>query len=392
MDVTRKQLGNQRAQIGELRKKLKRFEERTPPVKKPANRYLQNLNLSEDNDEEDTDEHYTSPHHTASSRPPLQTCLGEQLEPGTGYNTRFPDATTFTGKKLEYKPWKNAVISKFRESASQYQTPRSGINYILSKLNGEPWELVNSLIESDSSRNTPSDALAELDDVYLDSNEYVIARAEMEGLRQKDDETMEHFLMRFRNVNNRMKRTEKGEDVMYDFYGKIKWSVRKTLVAGRDFKTFRGLCEAASLVEQDQKMSKATHPAPAKQTRAQGWPSSGGASRQPANANAPPPRAHSSDQRPPGTKPLIIERPIVKKIESQEERERLRREGKCLRCRRVACPGASGDLKTCTTFSEDRPPQSRSRGTTPARNNAQTVGTDDSDTDSVNAPTSTLKE
>lgn len=186
-----------------------------------------------------------------------------------------------------------------------------------------------------------------IDDAYLDRNEYVAARAEMEILKQKDDEPIEHFLMRFRNVNNRMSRNEHDKAVMYDFYSRIRWTVRKHLVAGKDFKTFRELYEAVSLVEHDQKMSKATHPPPIKQQRASKTTSSG--------TTTPSLRATPSMSRNSPSDLTTGEKLFIKRIESQVERERLRREGKCLRCRRTNCPGTSGDLKSCTAFTEDRP-------------------------------------
>jgi hypothetical protein len=74
----------------------------------------------------------------------------------------------------------------------------------------------------------------------------------MEALKHKV-EPVGRFRMRFRNINNRIGWNETNKAVRYDFYGRIKWNVRKNLVAGRNFETFRELHEAVSLMEQDQK-------------------------------------------------------------------------------------------------------------------------------------------
>jgi hypothetical protein len=159
--------------------------------------------------------------------------------------------------------------------------------------------------------------------VYLDSNEYVTARAEMETLKQKDDESVEHFLMRFRNINNRMGRSEKDKAVMYDFYGRIRSTVRRHLVAGKDFKTFRELYEAVSLVKQDQKMSKATHSTSAKQQRTLNMTSSSTtAAARNHNAISSSRIVSSAPRNSPNTL-AAGEKAYVKKIESPEERERL---------------------------------------------------------------------
>jgi phosphopantetheine adenylyltransferase len=387
--AAKKHLESQRTQITELRAKLSEAGQKTPLTEeKRSNRFLDELGLLEPIETENTDEGRKAPGSRApsaersvlsadrsvSSHPVLQTCLGERLPSGVGYNSRFPDPNPFSGKKSMYKPWRSGVISKFRESASQYQTAQSGINYIQLKLTDEPWNLVDSFIASNPSC-TPGEVLSELDDVYLERNEYVTARAEMETLKQKDDESVEHFMMRFRNINNRMGRTEHDKAVMYDFYSRIRWTVRKHLVAEKDFKTFRELYEAVSLVEQDQKMSKATHPPPIKQR----------------HTTLPTPNSRASPSTPRNSprSPTTGERPFVKKIENPAERERLRQEGKCLRCRRPNCPGSS-DPKSCTAFSEDRPFWNRGRGNAPIRNNAQDVGTDEeSATDDASEP---LKE
>jgi hypothetical protein len=78
--------------------------------------------------------------------------------------------------------------------------------------------------------------------------------------------------------------------------------------------------------------------------------------------------------------PATNDKLLAVKIETLEERERLRQEGKCLRCRRMNCPGASGNLKSCTVFSEDRPIQNRDRRGTPARSNAQKVDAEEEST------------
>ena len=377
--AAKKHLESQRTQISELRTKLSEAGPKTPLTEeKHSNRFLDELGLLEPIETEDTDEGRKVPgsrapsadrslsaDRSALSHSVLRTCLGERLPPGVGYNDRFPGPEPFSGKKPEYKPWRSGVVSKFRESASRYQSAQSAINYIKLKLTGEPWDLVDSFITSNPSGCTPGEVLSELDDVYLERNEYVTARAEMETLKQKDDESVEHFLMRFRNVNNRMSRTEHDKAVMYDFYSRIRWTVRKHLVVEKDFKTFRELYEAVSLVEQDQKMSKATHPPPIKQR----------------HTTIPTPYSRATPSAPrnsPGGlttsgKPFIN----IKRIENPAERERLRQEGKCLRCRRPNCPGASGDLGSCTAFSEDRPFRNRSRGNAPVRNNAQDVDTDE---------------
>ena len=77
-------------------------------------------------------------------------------------------------------------------------------------------------------------------------------------------------------------------------------------------------------------MSKATHPPPVKQR----------------HTATPTPYSRatlSAPRNPPGGL-TTGGKPFIKKIENPAERERLRREGKCLRCRRPNCPGASGDL------------------------------------------------
>jgi hypothetical protein len=86
----------------------------------------------------------------------------------TGYNVRFLDPPKVLGKKSEHKPWKSAVISKFRESASQYQTAQSGISYIKAWLTSEPsdWELINTFIQSNPESSTPKAILSELDEVH----------------------------------------------------------------------------------------------------------------------------------------------------------------------------------------------------------------------------------
>ena len=383
--TAKKHIESQRTQIAELRAKIK---EKTPPTEdKRTNRFLDELGLHDPIDDGDAgeedrlrvvDSSAPSVDRFVPSLPVLKTCLGEQLEPGTGYNDRFPDADPFSGMKSAYKAWRSSVVSKFHESASKYQTAKSGINYIKSKLVGEPWDLVNSFIESNPLSCTPGDVLSELDVVYLDRNEYVAARAEMEVLKQKDDEPIEHFLMRFRNINNRMGRNELDKAVMYDFHSRIRWTVRKHLVAGKDFKTFRELYEAAGLIEQDQKMSKATHPPPVKQRHT--------ATSTPYSRATP-----SAPRNPPGGL-TTGGKPLIKKIENQAERERLRREGKCLRCRRPNCPGASGDLGSCTAFPEDRPSRNRNRGDLPVRNNAQDVGTVTDEESAAEDASKSLKE
>src|SRR4029077_17205292 len=226
LTIAKKHIQSQSDQITELRAKLKEAGKKTSlPREKPTNRFIDDLGLPKSIETDDEGEGavtdsraYFNNRSVSPSRPVLLACSGEQLEPGTGYNVRFPDPPkVFSGKKSEYKPWKSAVIGKLRESASQYQTAQSGISYIKAWLTGEPWELVDTFIQSNSESSTPKAILSELDEVYLDSNEYVTARAEMETLKQKDDESVEHFLMRFRNINNRMGRSEKDKAVMYDF-------------------------------------------------------------------------------------------------------------------------------------------------------------------------------
>ena len=107
---------SQRAQIAELRAKIKEAGQKTPSTEdKRTNRFLDELGLHDPIDDDNVDEE--DPLRVADSRAPsvdrfvpslpvLKTCLGEQLEPGTGYNDRFPDAIPFSGIKSAYKAWR----------------------------------------------------------------------------------------------------------------------------------------------------------------------------------------------------------------------------------------------------------------------------------------------
>jgi len=120
--TAKKHIESQRAQIAELRTKIKEAGQKTPSTEnKRINRFLDELGLHDPIDgEEDqlrvVDSSAPSVDRFVPSLPVLKTCLGEQLEPGTGYNDRFPDS----GMKSAYKPWRSSVVSKFHELASKY--------------------------------------------------------------------------------------------------------------------------------------------------------------------------------------------------------------------------------------------------------------------------------
>ena len=224
-------------------------------------------------------------------------------------------------------------------SAYLYPTPESGVLYMASRLAGVAADIQNHAIDEEPEADDVASAYLQLDDSFLDSDEYVTALAAMERLIMKADETVDTFLAKWNKLNIKLGRDKNSRSAVTEFRNKLPATLTSKLLDLRPTSTLAQLIERARWVEQNLIQLNHSHPRDSK-------PPSMNRTRTPlAHTSVTPSPASAQSAPQTNTTPRILRL-------DEAAKQLARKQDLCFACRKPGHRAAN-----CTPFSSNDRPQ-----------------------------------
>ena len=287
----------------------------------------------------------------------------------------IPNPSKFTGtEKHAFYPWLGSVELKLKNTTFREHT--DALEYVLSFLSDQAWALCAPRVQSSFGRpcanpyRTVSELIKHLVDRYGDINTKSQARTTFQHLKQGTDESFEDFFTKFQGCTAFL--TLDDDDEAFELRQKLNGRYGQKINDGSDYQTLAEVVKRARNLEDTFRANDARtkNDAPHRSKDKDKDKTNYGGSRTTTTTKSNPgdSKGDSFPAKYRNLKPL-----------NDEEREQLRKEGKCLRCRETGhmqfekdkCPlgrfsyrqVASNALTTTTDHSQTASEEGKARVT-----------------------------
>ena len=247
----------------------------------------------------------------------------------------IPNPSKFNGDKLAFYPWLSTLELKLKTSV--FRSHQDSLDYVLSFLEGQAWALCSPKVQSTFGRpcanpyQTVHELIKHLVSRYGDINTKNKARSTFQQLKQDPSESFSDFHARFQACTAYLSLEE--DDEMFELKDKLNGRYGQKVNDGTDYTSLSDLVRRARNLEDtfrsnDQRTNQDRNGArkPTYAHAANGQSNSSTNNRRSSTSSAPTAKQEGGSSQFPtkyrNLKPL-----------NDAERDQLRKEGKCLRCR-----------------------------------------------------------